>query len=81
MQKGKLDKIIINTTGIGIVQRGMVINDVNLSPTDIIIVSGTLGDHGISLLSFREGFGFETTLFSDVAPLWSMIEKILIVGG
>ena len=81
MQKGKLDKIIINTTGIGIVQRGMVIDDVHLSPTDIIIVSGTLGDHGISLLSFREGFGFETTLFSDVAPLWSMIEKILIVGG
>lgn len=81
MQKGKLDKIVINTTGIGIASRGMVINDKNLSPGDLIIVSGTIGDHGISLLSFREGFGFETTLCSDVAPLWNMIEKALDVGG
>ncbi len=81
MQKGKLDKIVINTTGIGLAGRGKVIKDSNLSAGDKIIISGTVGDHGISLLSFREGFGFETTLRSDVAPLWSMVEKALMTGG
>lgn len=81
MQKGKLDKIVINTTGIGFAERGEVVNDSNLSPGDKIILSGTIGDHGVSLLSFREGFGFETTLQSDVAPLWHMVEKALKVGG
>ncbi len=81
MQRGKLDKIVINTTGIGIAERGKVINDSHLSPGDKIILSGTVGDHGVSLLSFREGFGFETSLCSDVAPLWHMVEKALKVGG
>lgn len=81
MQKGKIDKIVINTTGIGIAESGKVIKDANLSPGDKIILSGTVGDHGVSLLSFREGFGFETTLSSDVAPLWHMVEKALAVGG
>jgi hydrogenase expression/formation protein HypE len=79
MQKGKLDKLVINTTGIGIAER--VIKDANLSPGDKIILSGSVGDHGVSLLSFREGFGFETSLKSDVTPLWHMVEKILKVGG
>ncbi len=81
MQRGKLDKIVINTTGIGVVEKSNVIKDSNLSPGDKIILSGTVGDHGVSLLSFREGFGFETTLCSDVAPLWHMVEKALKVGG
>ncbi len=81
MQRGKLDKIVINTTGIGLAERGKVINDSHLSPGDKIILSGTVGDHGVSLLSFREGFGFETSLCSDVAPLWHMVEKALKVGG
>lgn len=81
MQKGKLDKIVINTTGIGIAVNGEVVKDSNLSQGDKIILSGTVGDHGVSLLSFREGFGFETSLNSDVAPLWHMVEKALKVGG
>ncbi len=81
MQRGKIDKIVINTTGIGIAVRGEVVKDSNLSPGDKIILSGTVGDHGVSLLSFREGFGFETSLSSDVAPLWRMVEKALEVGG
>lgn len=81
MQKGKLDRIVMNTTGIGLADKGKVIRDRNLSPGDVIILTGTIGDHGVSLLSFREGFGFETTLCSDVAPLWSMVERALSVGG
>jgi hydrogenase expression/formation protein HypE len=46
-----------------------------------IILTGSVGDHGISLMSFREGFGFETALKSDVAPIWEMIEEALKVGG
>ncbi|MDI6655486.1 MAG: hydrogenase expression/formation protein HypE, partial [Candidatus Hydrothermarchaeota archaeon] len=81
MEKGALDKIIITTTGIGIAERGRIIKDSGLSDGDKIILTGSIGDHGIALMSFREGFGFETTLQSDVAPLWSMVEKILAVGG
>ncbi len=81
MEKGKIDRLIINTTGIGIVKHGKVIKDSNLSVGDKIILTGTVGDHGISLMSFREGFGFETTLCSDVAPLWHMVEKALDIGG
>jgi hydrogenase expression/formation protein HypE len=81
MPRGKIDRIVINTTGIGIADRGKVIKDSNLTPGDKIILSGTVGDHGVSLMSFREGFGFETTLTSDVAPLWEMVKKALDVGG
>ena len=81
MPRGKIDRIVINTTGIGIADKGKVIKDGNLTPGDKIILSGTVGDHGVSLMSFREGFGFETTLTSDVTPLWDMVKKALDVGG
>jgi hydrogenase expression/formation protein HypE len=81
MPRGKIDRIVINTTGIGIADRGKVIKDGNLAAGDKIILSGTVGDHGVSLMSFREGFGFETTLTSDVTPLWDMVKKALDVGG
>ena len=55
--------------------------DSNLSPGDAIIVSGTLGDHGIALLSSREGYGFDSVIKSDVAPLNDLISKGLKVGG
>ncbi len=81
MEKHALDKIIVTTTGIGVAAKGGVIKDSELKPGDKIIITGSLGDHGIALMSFREGFGFETTLKSDVAPLWSIIERVLEVGG
>lgn len=75
MEKGALDKIIITTTGVGLANN--VVQDSGLRVGNKIILTGTVGDHGIALMSFREGFGFETTLKSDVASLWSMIEKVL----
>ena len=77
MEQDKLDGIVIVTTGIGIAKKGEVI----LSVGDKIIISGSVGDHGMSLMSFREGFGFETELKSDVAPMWGIISKALEVGG
>ncbi len=57
------------------------LTDDNLHDGDTIIVSGTLGDHGIALLSFREGYGFECDVKSDIAPLNNLIEDVLKVGG
>ncbi|MBR3156659.1 MAG: hydrogenase expression/formation protein HypE, partial [Methanobrevibacter sp.] len=81
MPQDKLDGIVMVTTGIGIAKKGEVIRDSTLEVGDKIIVTGSLGDHGMSLMSFREGFGFETDLKSDVAPMWNIINKALEIGG
>ncbi len=81
MEQDKLDKIIITTTGLGIVKRGEVKRDSGLKVGDQIILTGSVGDHGISLMSYREGFGFETDLKSDVAPVWGMVKAALDIGG
>jgi len=70
--------ILVNTTGIGVA--GRVVSDAGLCPGDKVIVSGTVGDHGMALLSHREGMEFESALVSDCAPLWPMIEKVLGYG-
>jgi hydrogenase expression/formation protein HypE len=75
MEKGALDGIAINTSGIGIAEK--VVRDNGLVPGDVIIVSGTLGDHGIAIMAHREGFDLGEQIRSDVAPLWGMMEKVL----
>ena len=62
MEQGKIDGIVMVTTGIGIAKKGEIIRDSTLEVGDKIIVTGSLGDHGMSLMSFREGFGFENDL-------------------
>jgi len=69
------DNLIITTAGIGIAQT--VITDKGVQVGDKILVSGTIGDHGIAIMSHREGIAFETALESDVAPLNGMISTIL----
>ena len=78
MERGALDGITINTAGIGIAK--IVVRDNGLVPGDVIIVSGTLGDHGISIMAHREGFDLGEQIKSDVAPLWGMMEKVLDAG-
>lgn len=75
IQGNKLDSMIINTTGVGVAPK--VVRDNGLSPDDVIIVTGNLGDHGIALLSHREGFDFETKLVSDVAPVNDLLKAPL----
>ena len=79
VERGSLDEIIASTTGIGLAEE--LITDSGSEPGDRIIVSGTIGNHQLSLLSKREGLSFEAPLESDVAPLWGMIEKALKIGG
>ena len=81
MEADKLDGIVIATTGFGIATKGEIVRDAGLEPGDKIIVTGSIGDHGMSLMSFREGFGFETDLKSDCAPMWNLVKKALDVGG
>jgi hydrogenase expression/formation protein HypE len=77
VDRGKGDQVFISTSGIGTVPE-----DVNLSirsarPRDVIIVSGTIGDHGIAIMSVREGIEFETVLESDTAPLTGLVQAML----
>ncbi len=79
LPKEALDSIIINTSGIGVTDNP--IRDSGLKPGNKIIVTGTIGDHGIAIIAHREGFKFGTELKSDVAPIWHTVEAALAVGG
>ncbi len=78
MEKGSLDGIMINTAGIGIAEQ--VVSDAGMKEGDAVIVSGTIGDHGLCILASREGFSLEGQLISDVAPLSRMVEKAMAAG-
>ena len=80
VQKGGADKLFINTSGIGKINDGINISGANAKDGDVIIVSGTIGDHGIAVLSARENLGFETTLESDVAPLNHLVQAMMNAG-
>jgi hydrogenase expression/formation protein HypE len=78
LERGALDALIINTAGIGVADR--VVRDSGLKPGDLIIVNGTIGDHGIAIMAYREGFDFGDQIHSDVAPLWTLVEGALAAG-
>jgi len=77
VNKGHGDGIYINTSGIGVIPAGVDISPQNARPGDAILVSGTLGDHGIAIMSVREGLGFESQIQSDTAPLNRLVAEIL----
>jgi hydrogenase expression/formation protein HypE len=77
VDRGKGDGVFITTTGIGLVPDGRRLSIRNARPGDRVLVSGTLGDHGIAVLSVREGLEFETVLESDTAPLHELTDAIL----
>jgi hydrogenase expression/formation protein HypE len=97
VEKDAADGLFINTSGIGKRSKHLDHNikqvrthrkfkwnwpnDSAVAPGDVIICSGTIGNHGVALLSFREGYGFETVVKSDAAPLNRMIAQALKVGG
>ncbi len=81
VNKGKGDKIFINTSGIGIVEHGFTLSSCHLQPGDALLLSGSIGDHGMAILSRREGLAFETPIESDTAPLNGLIADIIKAGG
>jgi hydrogenase expression/formation protein HypE len=97
MERGALDKFVVNSSGVGkrnpLLEQNLLevrkhrplnsewLLDSNLRPGDKIILSGTIGDHGIAVLSAREGYGFETRIESDAAPLNGTVNRMLQAGG
>ncbi len=79
-EKGSVDQLFISTTGIGWIPEGRMINGQSAQDGDSIILSGTMGDHGIAVLAERGELGFSTTIESDVAPLNNMIETLLLAA-
>lgn len=77
VDRGKGDQVFINTSGIGLVPQGRHLSIRNAHPGDRVLVSGTIGDHGIAVMSVREGLEFETELESDTAPLGDLVSVML----
>ncbi len=78
--KGKADKIFINTSGIGVISPDVNVSGNNAKPGDKIIISGTIADHGITILSSREGLKFDSDIKTDSAPLNKMVHSIIQSG-
>jgi hydrogenase expression/formation protein HypE len=82
VERGSADRLFITTAGIGLIAMGSDgrprrLGAEMIRPGDRILASGTLGDHGVAVMSRREGLAFEAAVASDVAPLWSLAERLL----
>jgi hydrogenase expression/formation protein HypE len=80
VDRGKADRIFINTAGVGIVPEGVDISAANARPGDKIIINGNIGDHGIAVLSRREGLKLQVPVPSDCAPLNSMVAEMMAIS-
>jgi len=74
------DKLFITTTGMGIVPEGTAISASNAKPGDVVILSGTIADHGMAVMSRREGIDFEGGILSDTQPLHRLVAAMLAAG-
>jgi hydrogenase expression/formation protein HypE len=81
VERGKGDGIFINTTGLGVVRDDADLSPRRVTPGDRILVSGPIGEHGMAVMSVREGLGFEGDLASDTAALWPVVARVLDAGG
>jgi len=79
VEKGSGDGLFINTTGLGLVPEGVCISADQARPGDRILLSGSIGEHGIAILAQREGLEFDTTVASDTAPLHTLVAAMLAV--
>ncbi|MCL4296632.1 MAG: hydrogenase expression/formation protein HypE [Anaerolineae bacterium] len=80
VDKGHGDGVYINTSGIGLVPDGLEIGPHQARPGDVVLLSGTIGDHGMAIMSVREGLEFETTIESDTAALNGLVAAMLAVS-
>ena len=81
VNRGHGDGVFINTSGVGVMPRGLNLSGANCKPGDKVIVSGTLGDHGITIMSCRESLSFTADVESDAAPLNHLIADVLEATG
>jgi hydrogenase expression/formation protein HypE len=81
VEHGSADKLFINTAGIGLVPPGVFISATQASPGDAVLLSGAVGDHGLAIMTQREGLRFESPLSSDCAPLNDLVQTLLATGA
>jgi hydrogenase expression/formation protein HypE len=81
VNQGQADKLFITTSGVGIISPGVDISGANARAGDKVLLSGTIGDHGISIMSQREGLRFSMTLESDCSPLNKLVSQMLEVSS
>ena len=81
VNRGHGDGIYINTSGIGLIPKDVMIGPDLARPGDVVLISGSIGDHGIAVMSVREGLRFETEISSDTAPLAAMVQDMLKATG
>lgn len=81
VEKGAADKIFINSSGIGIIPEGRFVSTTNAKIGDLILINGTIGDHGIAILSQRDGMKFSSLIQSDCTPLNMIIESIFKISS
>lgn len=77
VEKGKCEGIYINTSGIGIVPANINLSATKIQPDDVVLVTGAVGNHGITIMGCRQGLNFSTNLQSDAAPLNSLVKSVL----
>ena len=77
VNKGSGDQCFINTAGIGVIEHPWLLSADQARPGDLVILSGTIGDHGMAVMSRREGLEFDTEITSDTAPLWDLVATML----
>ena len=81
VERGHGDGCYINTAGIGVLREGIQVGPHRAQPGDVVLVSGTIGDHGMAIMSVREGLEFESQIRSDCAALNGMIAEVLDAAG
>jgi hydrogenase expression/formation protein HypE len=80
VDNGACDGLFINTAGVGIIPEGVNISGANAKPGDMVIISGTIGDHGAAVINVRNNFGLKGDLKSDVTPLAGLVNQMLRAG-
>ena len=81
VERGKADGVFICTTGVGVVPAGLAVSVERVRPADQILLSGSLGDHGVAVMSRRHELMFETEIVSDSAPLHGLVAAMAAAGG
>ena len=81
VERGKADKLFVSTAGVGVAPKGIVLSSDAARPGDVVIVSGTLGDHGVAVMSKRENLEFETEILSDTAALHGLVAEMVAAAG
>jgi hydrogenase expression/formation protein HypE len=81
VERGKADKLFVSTAGVGVAPPGLVLSSDAIRSGDVVIVSGTIGDHGVAVMSKRENLEFETEILSDTAALHGLVAEMVAVAG